>query len=49
MENSSLEEVGNKNYASFLLMKVCLAIINILEEGRSTLLISAGSTELIST
>lgn len=46
MENSSLEEVGIKNFASFLLMKMCLAIISILEEGCNMLLISAGSTEL---
>lgn len=46
MESSSLKEVRNKNYAGFLLLIMCLAIINILEEGCNMLLISAGSTEL---
>lgn len=46
MENNSLKEFGNKNYASFLLMIMCLAITNILGEGCNMLLISAGSTEL---
>lgn len=37
---------GNKNYAIFLLMRMCLAIINIFEEGHHVLLTSTGSTEV---
>lgn len=45
MENSSLGG-ENKNYASFLFMRMCLAITDISEEGHNPLLISTGSTGL---